>query len=44
MKNDCIIQCRDGIPHTYSIIIGAMMNDQIYNYISDYINEIITYK
>lgn len=39
---DFIIQCRNGVPHTYDIVIGAMANDQIYNYVSDYIDGIIT--
>lgn len=39
---DFIINCRHGISHDYDIVIGAMANDQIYNYISDYIDGIIT--
>lgn len=39
---DFIIDCRYGIPHSYDIVIGAMANDQIYNYIADYIDGIIT--
>ena len=39
---DFIIACRSGIPHTHDIVIGAMANDQVYNYISDYIDGIIT--
>lgn len=39
---DFIIECRNGIPHSYDIVIGAMANDQIYNFISDYIDGIIT--
>ncbi len=39
---DFIIDCRNGISHSYDIVIGAMANDQIYNYISDYIDGIIT--
>lgn len=39
---DFIIQCRDGQPHDYDIVIGAMANDQIYNFIADYIDGIIT--
>ncbi|MBS6196586.1 MAG: DUF3990 domain-containing protein [Clostridiales bacterium] len=39
---DFIIACRHGKPHNYDIVIGAMANDQIYNYISDYIDGIIT--
>jgi hypothetical protein len=39
---DFIINCRHGKPHNYDIVIGAMSNDQIYNFISDYIDGIIT--
>lgn len=39
---DFIIDCRNGKQHNYDIVIGAMANDQIYNYISDYIDGIIT--
>lgn len=39
---DFIIDCRHGVPHNYDIVIGAMANDQIYNYIADYIDGIIT--
>ncbi len=41
---DFIIACRRGIPHNYDIVIGAMADDQIYNYIADYMNGIITRK
>lgn len=39
---DFIIACRHGISHDYDIVIGTMANDQIYNYIADYIDGIIT--
>lgn len=39
---DFIINCRNGILHDYDIVIGAMANDQIYNYISDFIDGVIT--
>lgn len=39
---DFIIDCRNHISHNYDIVIGAMANDQIYNYIADYIDGIIT--
>ena len=39
---DFIVDCRHGKPHNYDIVIGAMANDQIYNYIADYIDGIIT--
>lgn len=39
---DFIIDCRHGLVHDYDIVIGAMANDQIYNYIADYMDGIIT--
>ena len=39
---DFIIDCRSGKPHDYDIVIGAMANDQIYNYESDYMEGAIT--
>lgn len=39
---DFIANCRHGIPHNYDIVISAMANDQIYNYIADYMDGIIT--
>ena len=39
---DFIANCRKGIPHHYDIVIGAMANDQIYNYIEDFIAGVIT--
>jgi hypothetical protein len=39
---DFIVDCRNGISHTYDIVIGSMANDQIYNYISDYVNGVLT--
>ena len=39
---DFIIDCRSGKNHTYDIVIGAMADDQIYNYISDYMDGVIT--
>lgn len=39
---DFIIACRSGKPHQYDIVIGVMANDQIYNFISDYIDGVIT--
>ena len=38
---DFIIDCRSGKSHNYDIVIGAMADDQIYNYISDYIEELL---
>lgn len=39
---DFIIDCRSGKTHNYDIVIGAMANDQIYNYVSDYMDGVIT--
>ena len=39
---DFIVACRKGEPHDYDIVIGAMANDQIYNYVSDFINGVLT--
>lgn len=39
---DFIISCRGGKEHDYDIVIGAMADDQIYNYISDYMDGVIT--
>lgn len=39
---DFIVSCRHGEHHDYDIVIGAMANDQIYNYIADYIDGVIT--
>ena len=39
---DFIVSCRTDISHDYDIVIGAMANDQVYNYISDYVSGIIT--
>ena len=39
---DFIISCRSGKVHDYDIVIGAMADDQIYNYISDYMDGTIT--
>ena len=39
---DFIINCRSGKKHEYDIVIGAMADDQVYNYINDLINGTIT--
>ena len=39
---DFIIACRSGKPHSHDIVIGAMANDQMYNFISDYMDGILT--
>jgi hypothetical protein len=41
---DFVVQCRSGIKHNYDIVSGPMANDQIYNYISDFINGILTHE
>ena len=39
---DFITLCRSGKKHDYDIVIGAMADDQIYNYINDLLSGIIT--
>ena len=39
---DFIVDCRSGKDHNYDIVIGAMADDQIYNFVSDYIDGTIT--
>jgi hypothetical protein len=39
---DFILNCRSGKKHDFDIVSGAMVNDQIYNYIADYIAGVIT--
>ena len=39
---DFIINSRNGKKHHYDIVIGAMTDDQIYNYITDLIEGVIT--
>ncbi|MCL2208439.1 MAG: DUF3990 domain-containing protein [Fibromonadales bacterium] len=39
---DFILFCRNGKKHDYEIVNGPMANDQIYNYISDYMDGAIT--
>ena len=39
---DFIVDCRSGKSHNYDIVIGAMANDQIYNFVSDFMEGIIT--
>ena len=39
---DFIINCRNGKTHQYDIVIGAMADDQVYNYVTDLISGIIT--
>lgn len=37
-----VVNCRSGKEHDYDIVSGPMANDQIYNYVSDYIKGILT--
>jgi len=39
---DFIVTCRRGGEHSHDIVIGAMANDQIFNYIDDFIAGILT--
>ena len=39
---DFIINSRNGQTHDYDIVIGAMADDQVYNYINDYLENKIT--
>ena len=39
---DFIAKCRSGKTHSFDIVIGAMADDQIYNYISDFVDGTIT--
>lgn len=35
---DFIIACRSGVPHSYDIVEGPMADDQIFNYIQNYLD------
>jgi len=39
---DFVVACRAGQSHDYDIVIGAMADDQIYNYVADFIRGAIT--
>lgn len=39
---DFIVACRSGEPHGYDIVAGAMADDQIYNYVADFMNGVLT--
>ena len=39
---DFVVDCRAGKTHYYDIVIGAMADDQIYNYVADFIRGAIT--
>lgn len=37
-----VVSCRRGIPHNFDIVEGPMADDQIWDYVEDYINGKIT--
>ncbi len=39
---DFIAACRSGVPHDYDVVSGAMANDQVWNYVADYLSGAIT--
>ena len=39
---DFIVNCRSGKPHSHAIVEGAMANDQVWNYIADFISGVLT--
>jgi hypothetical protein len=39
---DFIVDCRSGKAHSHDIIIGAMANDQVWNYVADFVTGILT--
>lgn len=39
---DFIVACRFGTTHAHDVVVGAMADDQIYNYVSDFIEGAIT--
>ena len=39
---DFIANCRHGKGHPYDLVIGPMANDQIYNYVADFLDGSIT--
>ena len=39
---DFIANCRSGKPHTHDIVAGAMANDQVWNYVADFISGVLT--
>jgi len=39
---DFIVNCRSGKTHNHDIVSGAMANDQVWNYVADYIAGILT--
>lgn len=39
---DFIVACRSGVAHNYDIVIGPMADDQVYNYVSDFMYGVIS--
>ena len=39
---DFVVDCRYGKVHNYDIVIGAMADDQVYNFVEDYVEGIVT--
>ena len=39
---DFIVACRCGTPHSYDIVEGPMADDQIFNYVQDYLDDRIS--
>lgn len=39
---DFIADCRNGTSHSHDIVSGAMANDQVWNYVADFISGILT--
>jgi hypothetical protein len=39
---DFIANCRSGIPHQYDVIMGPMADDQVYNYVNDFLAGFLT--
>mgnify|MGYP002282593212 FL=1 len=37
-----VVECRSGIEHDYDIVEGPMADDQIWDYVEDYLNKKIT--
>ena len=39
---DFIAACRSGHEHQHDVVIGPMANDQVWNYVADYLDGVIT--
>jgi len=37
-----IVDCRSGVEHHHAIVEGAMANDQVWNYIADFVSGVLT--